>query len=165
MPGGRPSKYTDEIGERVLKRIRAGEPIYLIFEDDDLPSAVTFYNWCHLFPEFLNKVHEAEEIAAHALIHKNIKIANMDEREDELSPAILDMDDSNRNKRDTMRINVNANTAKAWNRKRYGDKVSNEHTGEDGGPIQIDKSTMAKRLLFALNEMKRRPQKEDPDAA
>lgn len=167
MPAGRPTTYSEEVAERVLKRIRAGEAIYLIFKDENMPCQSTFYNWLHYHPEFLDKVHDAEEIAAHALIHNNIKIANMDEQEDELSPAIQQMDDSNRNKRDTMRINVNANTAKSWNRKRYGDKTSSEISGPNGQPIQIDKAATAKKIAFLLEEMKRRPapEKDSEDVA
>lgn len=45
MAKGRPTIYSDELAERILKRLAGGETLMRICEDDDLPTRGTFHLW------------------------------------------------------------------------------------------------------------------------
>ena len=42
---GRPSIYTQELAERICKRIAKGESVLRICKDDDMPNASMIYDW------------------------------------------------------------------------------------------------------------------------
>lgn len=150
MPAGRPSKFSEELANRILHEVSEGKTILTISKEDWSPTRSTIYKWESERPEFSDNLAKAHRSQADHLVDELQQVS----RDEDIDVA-------------RARLIVESNKWIATRRKRdaYGDKITNELTGKDGGPIQIDKSTMAKRLLFALNEMKRRPQKEDPDAA
>jgi hypothetical protein len=62
---GRPSDYTPEIAKRICDRLAMDESLLAICRDEDMPSAVTVYNWRRNHPEFFSAYACAREDAAH----------------------------------------------------------------------------------------------------
>ena len=61
-PGGRPSKYTPEIVERICYSLSLGNTRTTSVTCAGV-SMPTFHNWMHEFPEFLDAIKRAEEQA------------------------------------------------------------------------------------------------------
>lgn len=123
MPAGRPSKYTPELVDSICQRIALGESLNKICSDADMPNMSSIFKWLGEHPEFSNKYARAKEEQGELMADQIIALA--DNAED-VNKARLQID------------------ARKWvaaklKPKKYGDKVQTEHTGPDGGPIQISR--------------------------
>lgn len=127
MAAGRPTDFTQEAADLICEEIAKGRTLAAVCADegaefDGLPSERTVYRWLQANPDFCQQYahaherqadrefEEAREIAA-AATPENVQVARL--------------------QIDTIKWRV----AKRAPRK-YGDKVTTEHTGPDGGPIQ-----------------------------
>ena len=62
---GRPSKYNDELADRMMIEIASGMSVRALCEDLDwTPDKKTFYTWMFKHPEFLHKYEQAKEAQA-----------------------------------------------------------------------------------------------------
>jgi hypothetical protein len=52
MAGGRPSKYCQELAEKILLRMAEGESVTKICKDADMPNKSTVWYWSTVHPEF-----------------------------------------------------------------------------------------------------------------
>lgn len=73
---GRPSSFTQHIGELICARIAEGESLRKICEDEDMPDRVTIYRWLAADPEFCNQYTRAREDQADTLADEIIAIAD-----------------------------------------------------------------------------------------
>ncbi len=51
MPGGRPSKYSQQVADRLIEELGEGKSIRQICKAHDMPSAKTVNAWFHRYPE------------------------------------------------------------------------------------------------------------------
>lgn len=51
MPGGRPSKYSQHVADRLINELMAGKSIRQICKAHDMPSAKTVNAWFHRYSE------------------------------------------------------------------------------------------------------------------
>lgn len=125
QPGkpGRPSSYTLEIAESICTRLAGGESLVRICEDDGMPHRITVIRWTETNADFATKCARAREAQADFL-HDDM--ASLEERtlSGQVDPQIA-------------RVVL---SSKQWRAaklapKKYGDKVTQEHTGPDGGPV------------------------------
>ena len=68
--GGRPSSYTKELAERVLKEVAEGRFLVDMATVHGLPSYRSVYRWADDRPEFRQALARAHEDGAHALLAK-----------------------------------------------------------------------------------------------
>jgi hypothetical protein len=66
-PGGRPTKYTPELAERICAEIAEGKSIRDFAGVGDFPVQDTIYRWLDLHKEFSEQYSRAREIAADLL--------------------------------------------------------------------------------------------------
>jgi len=124
MPAGRPTDYTEKIGNKLCALITMGKSLNSILEDEDkdsdFPSRVTVYAWFTKHPEFLNNYTRAKDQSGDA---DNDRIAEV--AEDVLSGKI----DPN-----AARVGIAALQWMAGKKKpkKYGDKIQTEHSGNLG---------------------------------
>lgn len=133
MPG-RPTIYTDEIADIILTRLADGEPLTRICKEPDLPGLTTVYRWLESDASFRDKYARAREEQADTLADEIVRIA------DEAPPP-----DGETGKIDSAwvawqrnRVEARKWTASKLKPKKYGDKLTNEHTGPDGGAVVIE---------------------------
>lgn len=133
MPG-RPTIYTDEIADSILTRLADGEPLTRICKEPDLPGLTTVYRWLESDDSFRDKYARAREEQADTLADEIVRIA------DEAPPP-----DGETGKIDSAwvawqrnRVEARKWTASKLKPKKYGDKLTNEHTGPDGGAVVIE---------------------------
>lgn len=53
----RPDAFKPEIAEAVARRFHAGEPLFRICQDEEMPGMHTVANWLRKHPDFLTKYH------------------------------------------------------------------------------------------------------------
>ncbi len=116
---GRPSTFTPEVAKEICRRLALGESLIQICRDDGMPDRGTIYNWLHAHSDFFNEYARARDIQADVLAEETVTIA--DESTD---PA-------------KARLQVDARKwfASKVAPKKYGDRISQELSGPDGGPI------------------------------
>lgn len=122
MAAGRPTTYTEKIASEILERIASGESVRSIARDDRMPAQSTIFKWSFDNPEFSVQYEKAKAVAAESLAEEMEEIARQEE--------------------DTTRAKLIIDTRK-WNLskqipKRFGDRIHQELTGKDGGPVQIE---------------------------
>lgn len=127
MPAGRPSDYTEEMANDICSMIAGGSNLNKIAQMEDKPSRQTIYNWFVQHPEFLDKYTRAREDRA-------------DWRSDRIDDIVARMIDGEIDS-NVARVAIDAEKWQAGKEKpkRYGDKVTQEHTGPDGGPVKVER--------------------------
>jgi hypothetical protein len=148
----RPSSYTLELADKICARLAAGESMRTVCKDEDMPVVQTLFNWMRVHPEFLEQYTRAKEESADALIEESLDIAD-DGTNDWMvkhgadGAAIGWQLNGEHVQRSKLRIDTRKWMASKLKPKRYGDKVTNEHTGEGGGPVQVNISAIDAKLL------------------
>jgi hypothetical protein len=122
MPGGRPSLFKPEVANEICQRLSKGEPLSVICEDDHIPTFQTVYNWEKAHPEFLEASTRARQIGTHFLAYDSLRIAD----DPTIDPA---------NKR--IMVDTRLRLIGKWNSKQYGEKVQQEVSGPEGGPLVV----------------------------
>jgi hypothetical protein len=132
MPGGRPTDYTAEIADEICTRLANGESLRAICgsdRDDFMPHIGTVLRWVSQNNEFREQYAKAREIQAETHADDIVTIAD----------GPTEADDSVKTARDRLRVDARKWVASKLLPKKYGDKVTNEHVGPDGGPVQVQK--------------------------
>lgn len=133
----RPSTYTQELADIICERLANGEPLAKICRDEDMPAYSTVRRWESDKPEFQALSSRARLDGTHFLADDSIRIAD----DTEIDPQ---------HKR--IMVDTRLRLIGKWNRKDYGDKLTTELTGADGGPIQssVDVTGLSEAALREL---------------
>lgn len=136
-PVGRPSTYSLEVADAICERLVLGESLRAICRDDDMPSISSVFKWLRENSEFSNQYARAKEEQADTLADEIVEIA--DEKEYEKvefeGVALAVKFDSTAVARNRLRVDARKWAASKLKPKKYGDKVSQEISGPDGGAI------------------------------
>lgn len=73
---GRPSIYSDEIGDIICARLAEGESLVKICRDEGMPSTVTIYRWLRTIEQFCNNYTRAKEDQAETMADQILEIAD-----------------------------------------------------------------------------------------
>ena len=123
---GRPSLYTPEIAAEICRRISNGECLRHICLTDGFPSRDTVYEWRRVHPDFSEWYTKARQDQADTYVDELVEIS------DEL---ITSPEEAARNR---LRIDTRKWAATRLHPRFYGDKVTNEISGPNGGAIQME---------------------------
>lgn len=134
MPAGRPTKYTQKLGDEICACVMSGMPLVRICEMEHMPDPRTVYRWFREHDEFCQNYARAKEDQADYFVEDILQIADM-ARPDDVQVARL-------------RVDTRKWAASKYKPKKYGDRVTQEHTGADGGAIKTEDVTQ--RVLAAL---------------
>lgn len=124
MPTGRlPYEFTPEIVSEICERLIGGESVAAICKDEHMPSAVTFYSNMAKDDAFRTTITRAREYQQEALIDQTVDMADTATVEDW----------------QVVKLRIWARQWRAGKLapKKYGDKVTQEHVGGDGGPLVV----------------------------
>jgi hypothetical protein len=129
-PVGRPSVFSDELADEICSRLVEGESLRQICRDDHMPHRRTVLRWQAEKPDFATIIARAREGQADCL-HDDMADIEAEIRSGALEPQAA-------------RVII---WSKQWRAgklapKKYGDKLLNEHTGADGGPIQTESTVL-----------------------
>lgn len=120
MPGGRPTNYNKEITAELCSRIAVGNSLRSVCKADDMPAIATVYKWFMAHPEFVEHYARAKQDSGDSDADKI----------EEIAEKVLEGDyDPHQGK---VAIDAFKWTASKKIPKKYGDRITNEHTGTIG---------------------------------
>jgi hypothetical protein len=138
---GQGSLYTDKIAEEICTRISDGQPLRAICRAEGMPSWRTVYNWISENAEFAARIAHARELGFDAIAEECLDIADDTSRD----TRVIGRDDGDDREtantewisRSKLRVETRLKLLAKWCPKRYGEKIQQEITGKDGGPVVI----------------------------
>lgn len=137
MTIGRPSKFTQEIADRICAQLAEGVPLAQICRADDMPAVRTVSDWKAGDEAFSAAFARAREDGFDKIASDCLEIA------DETSQDTISTEDGERANtewisRSKLRIETRLKLLAKWSPKKYGDKITQEHTGADGATLFAD---------------------------
>lgn len=135
---GRPSKRTPELIERILEGLSRGTPLSVICSTEDMPCVSTVWNWQQADEELSGSIARAREagfdrIALDALLIADTPIEGIVEKNGKDGIEITRADMLGHRK---LQVETRLKLLAKWDPKRYGDRIAQEISGPDGGPVQ-----------------------------
>ncbi len=165
MAGGRPSTYTEAIALELCERIANGESLRSICAEDGMPAQRTVFKWLSAHPEFVQQYSHAREAQADTLFDEILDIAD-DGSNDWMLRKRGDLEAWVENgealRRSQLRVDARKWMAGKLRPKKYGEKVTQEISGPDGRPIEIEAMSdrdRARAMLMLAQKAKDEPQR------
>ena len=136
MAGGRPSTYTEEMGNLICDKLTEGMSVRKMCKMDGFPNPSTIYVWIDRFPEFAERYARAREAATEDMLEDILEIAD---------DADLDVQEKR------VRIDTRKWAMGKLKPKKYGEKTTHEVGNKEGETLKVDNSvdTVALTLLLA----------------
>lgn len=144
---GRPSDYSEEIADAICERLADGESLRSICLDESMPSKAAVFRWLGKHEAFRDQYARAREEQAETMADDLVEIADekctmvradkhgtKDDDGEGNTEVVFDATAVARNR---LRIDARKWVASKLKPKKYGDKVSQEISGPDGGPVQV----------------------------
>jgi hypothetical protein len=154
MPGGRPTKYTQELADKVCERLALGESMRSVGRDEGMPAVATLFKWIREMPEFSAQYDKAKIESADCLVEDMLDIAdNQAEQKVEIDGAETSAVTAVGVAHAKLRVDTRKWAASKLKPKKYGEKVQQEITGKDGGAIQtedLNDRDLGRRMAFLL---------------
>lgn len=121
---GRPSDFTPELANAICEELATGQSLRKICARDGMPDKATVFRWLSQNPDFRDQYAHAREMQAETHADEIVDIA------DEAEDANL------------ARLRIDARKWKASKLapKKYGERVTQEHTGPEGAPLTLNVS-------------------------
>jgi hypothetical protein len=139
MPAGRPTDYCQELADAICERIANGESLRHICSGPEMPNRASVFRWLGLHKEFSDLYARAKEEAAELFAEEIVEIA--DEREGKAIMAdgaeVAVVFDSTAVARNRLRVDARKWVAAKLKPRKYGERVAQEISGPNGGPVQI----------------------------
>ena len=141
MPAGRPPiEWTAELENSILNRIAHGESVRRICIDPQMPASSSIYEHLIESKAFAEQYARAREAQMEAMSDEILDIAD-DTSRDTKTIQRGDLEIEVENSEWINRCKLQVDTRK-WLMgklapKKYGERITQEHTGADGGPLQI----------------------------
>ena len=143
---GRPCEFSPTIAARICEEIAEGKSLVKVCAAEGMPSRNTVYQWmdreepeCKAFRDSYTRAVEAR---AEKLAEEIISIADDDsddygykESEDKDGKGAKPFIDQDNIQRAKLRVDARKWTASKLFPRKYGDKVQQEVTGAQGGPV------------------------------
>lgn len=155
---GRPSSFTQEIADEICERLAKGEPLTSICRDERMPATRTVSDWKAAHETFSADFARGREEGFDAIAEQCLQIADETSQDTKIvGEDEREVCNSEWISRSKLRVETRLKLLAKWDPKRYGDKVTTEVTGADGGPIQMDDTQAAARLasLLAIAQLRK----------
>lgn len=120
---GRPSDYMPEVAEDICARLADGESLRSICKRPGMPNIRKVFRWLAESEDFRHQYAKATEVRADAIFEELFDIAD-GVKED--NPAVA---------KARLQIDAQKWALARMAPKKYGDRVTQEITGKDGGPL------------------------------
>jgi len=152
MPAGRPSSFTQAKADLICERIAGGETLRQVCRDEAMPEQRTVFRWLAANEGFRQQYAHAREALMEHFADEIIDIAedgSNDWTERETKAGRIEVVDREVIERSRLRIEARKWLMGKCAPKKYGDKVTQEHTGPNGGPIEtrnLSKAEADKRI-------------------
>jgi hypothetical protein len=143
---GRPSDFSQDLADCICSRLAEGLSLRTVCKADDMPDKSTVFKWLREIPGFSDQYAKAKEEAADALFEETIDIAD-----DGSNDWIKDNDPENPGykfngehyQRSRLRVDTRKWMLSKMKPKKYGEKVTQEISGPNGGPVAVTQIGLA----------------------
>lgn len=133
------SLNTPELQEELLTWIASGQTLRAFCRQPNKPAWRTVYDWIEADPDLAARIARARDIGADAIAEEALSIA------DTPMPGVITTVDEDGTKTVTedmlghrkLQVETRLKLLAKWNPKKYGEKIEQQHTGANGGPIII----------------------------
>jgi hypothetical protein len=133
--------FSDEVKKELLERLAEGMSLREACEKDGMPSAPTVCRWNVENAEWAEQYTRAREVGYQLMADEILGIADDGtndiktiKRKDGTEVEVTDYDVIARSK---LRVDTRKWMLSKMLPKIYGEKITNEHTGEGGGPLEV----------------------------
>lgn len=150
---GRPTDYTPETAQYILKSLKDGRTLTEICEEPDMPNRVTVYDWTERHPDFNNAYIRARQVQQHTFVDMMLRRSKDESRDynDKVTEHIgkdgeiykIETERKSDNtavQRDKLICETLWRVAQVINAKDYGAREKLELSGPNEGPIQYEKT-------------------------
>jgi hypothetical protein len=137
---GRPSDYSQELADVICERIADGQSLRAICEEEEMPNKATVFRWLAANQEFSDQYARAREAQADSLFDEIITIADttmVGEKTKTLPDGKVEVTTGDMIEHRRLRVESRKWMAGKLKPKKYGDKITQEHTGAEGGPLVV----------------------------
>lgn len=131
-----PSKFTQELFDEICARLSKGEPLAQICRDEGMPSSNTVRDWCAKDESLAIAYARARDEGFDAIALDALHIADDNGQDTRYTKDGAEMPDSEWISRSKLRVETRLKLLAKWDPKRYGDRVTTELTGANGGPVE-----------------------------
>lgn len=132
-------QYSEEVAAEICERLSNGEPLRAICRDERMPYWSTVYKWMDADAAFKARIACARETGFDAIAQEALIIADTPqegERVEESESGIKRVREDMLGHR-KLQIETRLKLLAKWSPKKYGEKVTQELTGPDGGPVAV----------------------------
>ena len=144
----------EAITKLVCSELALGKSLRSILDaDDKLPSASTFLDWIGADSFLAEQYAHARQMAYELLADEIVAIADENYTTDE--HGVRERLSSEAIQRNRLRVDTRKWMLSKMLPKVYGDKIQTEHTGKDGGPIQLQAVDLRNLSDSELDDMQR----------
>lgn len=141
-PKGRPSKFTPALGRKILEQLSKGTPLTIICAKPGMPCDDTVRNWAAADPAFSRDIARAREAGFDQIALDALAIADEVTDKDTISftkgDQVVEMPNKEWILRSKLRVETRLKLLAKWDPKRYGEKITQEISGPDGGPVKTE---------------------------
>lgn len=140
MAGGRPTKYSQALADKICARLAMGESMRSVSRDPAMPVPSTMFKWIRERPEFSKQYTKAKEESADALYEDLIDIADDGsndwmEKNDPDNPGY--QFNGEHYQRSRLRLDTRKWMASKMKPKKYGDRQALDVGGQKENPLTI----------------------------
>lgn len=141
---GRPCSFTTDQGDAICILLAEGRSLNEICRQEGMPDKSTVIRWLGKYPDFRNQYAKAKEVGIEVWAEDILDIAD-DGSNDWMERKNADGENigwsfnGEAAKRSQIRIDARKWLLSKLAPKRFGDKVQQEITGKDGGPVEFTK--------------------------
>jgi hypothetical protein len=136
----------------MCQRLAEGESLRRMCSAEDMPNKATVLRWLALYDEFREQYARARELQTELMAEEILEIAD-DSSGDSLVTQQGTRPNAEWIARSKLRVDSRKWLMSKLAPKKYGERVTNEHTGKDGRPIEHKHMTdleLARRIAFIL---------------
>lgn len=138
MAAGRPTKFTEKLGDEICSYVMAGMPLVRICALENMPHPATVYRWFREHQLFCDNYARAKEDQADYFVEDILQIAD-EARPDDVQVAKL-------------RVDTRKWAASKYKPKKYGDRLMSENRSVDEHGNTVDPVT---NIMIGLRESDR----------
>lgn len=137
---GRPCDYSQETADAIVEWIAEGKPLREFCRQESTPAWRTVYDWLSTREDFSARFARARDMGADAIAEEALSIADTP-----LEGVRTEIDSEGYTKevREDMlghrrlQVDTRLKLLAKWHPKKYGEKISTELTGANGGPVIV----------------------------
>ena len=152
---GRPSEFSQATADIICAELAAGKGLREICAAEDMPSKTSVFRWLQTNKAFRDQYAQARETQAEVLADELVEIADdgtndwmeRNGKDGESAGWALNGEHVQRSK---LRIDTRKWVLSKLLPKKYGDRVTQEISGPEGGPIKVDDMALARWLAMKL---------------